>query len=56
MDDTQAADAGTRRIVTCDDCGTPFAAMEVGDELRVVNQAGPACSSCGGSSYSVLAL
>jgi len=45
-----------RRIVTCDDCGTPFAAVVEGDELVLVGPDGGDCPNCSGSEFSRLTL
>ena len=45
-----------RRIVTCDDCGTPFAAVVDEETVRLVGPPEPACSNCGGVTFSRLRL
>ena len=46
----------SRRIVTCDDCGTPYPAVDEGENLRLVGPDDPSCSACGGSTFSRLTL
>ena len=45
-----------RRIVTCDDCGTPYAAVVEGEELLLVGSDGVECPTCGGTAFSRLTL
>ena len=43
-----------RRIVTCDGCGTPYAAVESGDSLVLVGDGGGECPNCSGTEFSTL--
>lgn len=45
-----------RRIVTCDGCGTPYAAVVEGGELVLVGPEDGSCPNCGGEAFSRLAL
>ena len=45
-----------RRIVTCDDCGTPFVAVIEREQLRLIGPQEPECPNCGGETFSRLSL
>ena len=45
-----------RRIVTCDGCGTPYAAVLEGEKLLLVGPEDAECPSCGGTTFSRLTL
>lgn len=53
--DADSTDDG-RRIVTCDGCGTPYAAVETEGDLVLVGDGGGACPNCNGSSFSAISL
>lgn len=45
-----------RRIVTCDGCGTPYAAVVEQDDVLLVGRGGGECPNCAGSEFSKLTL
>gem|GEM_PF-4257201 len=47
---------GGRRIVTCDGCGTPFAALEATDGLVLIGDGGGECPNCSGTAFSTISL
>ena len=53
---TNEAMRAERQIVTCDGCGTPYAAVVKGGELVLVGPEDGSCPNCGGGEFSQLAL
>ena len=45
-----------RRIVSCDGCGNPYAAMMERDELRLVGPEEPGCPTCGGLEFTPISI
>ena len=45
-----------RRIVTCDGCGTPYAAVVEGDDVLLVGREGGECPNCSSDEFSKLTL
>ena len=45
-----------RRIVTCDGCGTPFAAVVEGEDVLLVGRGNGECPNCAGQEFSKLTL
>ena len=45
-----------RRIVTCDGCGTPYAAVVDQDDVHLVGRGSGECPNCAGQEFSKLTL
>ena len=45
-----------RRIVTCDGCGTPYAAVVDQDDVLLVGRESGECPNCSGETFSKLTL
>jgi hypothetical protein len=53
---TEYGDDVGRQIVSCDDCGTPYPAVESDGDLVLIGNGGGACPNCDSQSFSAISL